>query len=423
LKKILLVEDKRGMRTMLTTALTEDGWEVTAVTDGAKALVELGRSRFQAMLTDVCLPGEQSGLDVLRASQPELPVLVMTAFGTVDMAVEAMKLGARDFISKPFNLNELLEKLSLLCRDADDCMKGESEAFLDALARADRAAASSMNILVSGESGTGKELMARRIHRQSSRAEGPFIPVNCAAIPENLMESELFGAEKGAYTGSDEARPGRFTMAMGGMIFLDEIGDLDMNLQGKLLRVLESGTYHTVGGTREITTDALVISASNRDLRELMDRGLFRADLYYRIAEFPVYLPPLRDRHGDIELIAGHYLRLYGGEEISPEALSRMRSYPWPGNIRELKTMIRRACINSPDGVVTPELLEMTGTVPPARGTLKEEAAIAARNRERQLIKQAMDKTGGNRSRAAEILGVSYRTLLTKLKEIEEECS
>ncbi len=419
MKKILLVEDKRGMRTMLTTALTEDGWNVTATADGGRAISELGKGRFQALLTDVCLPGEFNGLDVLKAAPPELPALVMTAFGTVDLAVKAMKLGARDFISKPFELNELLEKLSLLCRDTGSCMKGESEVFIDCLARAERAAGSGMNVLLYGESGTGKELLARMMHRRSPRADGPFIPVNCAAIPENLMESELFGAEKGAYTGSDEARPGRFTMAMGGIIFLDEIGDLDLNLQGKLLRVLESGTYHTVGGSEEITTDALVISASNRDLREMKAKGLFREDLYYRIAEFPVSLPPLRERRGDIELLAEHFASIYNGSSISAEAMSLIRNHPWPGNIRELKNLIRRACINSTDGMITPELLEISRGHSPSTGTLREETAIAARRRERQLITDALERTRGNRTRAAEILGVSYRTLLTKLKEME----
>ncbi len=361
MKRILLVEDKRGMRSMLTTALTEDGWKVTAAADGGRAMKELEKGRFQALLTDVCLPGEFNGLDVLRAAPPELPALVMTAFGTVDLAVKAMKLGARDFISKPFELNELLEKLSLLCRDTGHCMKGESEVFLECLSRAERASGSGMNVLLYGESGTGKELLARMMHRRSPRAEGPFIPVNCAAIPENLMESELFGAEKGAYTGSDEARPGRFTMAMDGIIFLDEIGDLDLNLQGKLLRVLESGTYHTVGGTEEITTNALVISASNRDLKEMTAGGLFREDLYYRIAEFPVDLPPLRERRGDIEILADHFTAMYGGRSISGEAMSLMRGHSWPGNIRELRNLIRRACINSPDGVITRTLWRYPG--------------------------------------------------------------
>ncbi|HPJ27741.1 MAG TPA: sigma-54 dependent transcriptional regulator [Candidatus Sabulitectum sp.] len=421
MRSILLVEDKRGMRTMLTTALREEGWRVTAVSDGESALKALKDRDFSALLTDVCLPGEISGLDVLRASPRELPAVVMTAFGTIDMAVQAMKLGAGDFVSKPFQLDELLEKLGSVCRHGDDCMIGHSEAFTTALARAERAAGSGMNILVQGESGTGKELLARRIHSRCGRQQGPFIPVNCAAIPENLMESELFGAEKGAYTGSSEARPGRFTMAAGGTIFLDEIGDLGLPLQGKLLRVLESGTYHSVGGTGELTTDALVISASNRDLGELVRKGRFREDLFYRIAEFPVDLPPLRDRGDDLELLAEHFLELYGGREFTLEALFQIRSHRWPGNVRELKNLIRRACINSRDGIVTPELIETgspcSGTSP---GSLLEESAAAARERERELIRGALEKTGGNRKMAAEMLGVSYRTLMSKLRDMRE---
>ena len=423
MRKILLVEDKRGMRTMLTTALSEEGWEVTAVQDGIRALASLKSEKYNALLTDVCLPGEINGLDVLRASPPGVPAVVMTAFGTIELAVQAMKMGACDFISKPFELDELIEKLGAVCRHASDFMLGESQNFNEVLERAERAAGSGMNILVSGESGTGKELLARRIHQMSGRKEGVFIPVNCAAIPENLMESELFGAEKGSYTGSSEARPGRFTMAMGGMIFLDEIGDLGLSLQGKLLRVLESGTYNSVGGTEELTTDALVISASNRNLREMIARGKFREDLYYRIAEFPVELPPLRERGGDVELLARHFMERYGGKEFTPGALYLLKSYSWPGNIREMRNHIRRACINSTDGVITAELLELspTGESRIPTGSLLEESAMAAKKREYELISRALKETDGNRSRAADLLGVSYRTLLNKLKEMEQK--
>lgn len=422
MRKILLVEDKRGMRAMLTTALSEEGWQVTAVADGARAVAALKREKFHALLTDVCLPGDISGLDVLKEAPPDLPAVVMTAFGTIDLAVRAMKMGAADFISKPFELDSLLEKLGAVRMCDPQCMLGGSPGFTRALERAERAARSGMNILVSGESGTGKELLARRIHSISGRSGGPFIPVNCAAIPENLMESELFGAEKGAYTGSSHGRPGRFTMAMGGMIFLDEIGDLDLTLQGKLLRVLESGTYHSVGGTEELTSDALVISASNRNLREMVSSGRFREDLYYRIAEFPVELPPLRERDGDIELLAVHFLQQYGGKEFSPEALYLMKSYSWPGNVREMRNHVRRACINAQGGAISPELLELE--IPgenPSTGSLLEESAIAARKREWELIEKALTETDGNRSRAAELLGVSYRTLLNKLKEMEQK--
>ncbi|MCK5785416.1 MAG: sigma-54-dependent Fis family transcriptional regulator [Candidatus Sabulitectum sp.] len=417
MKEILLVEDKRGMRVMLSTALEEDGWTVTAAPDGDSAVKQILKNRFDAVLTDVCIPGKFNGIDVLEKTPAGTPVIVMTAFGTIDMAVDAMKKGAADFISKPFKLNELLEKLTSISSHHADSMLGQSPAYLETISRAERAAPSGMNILILGESGTGKELLARRIHECSGRAEGPFIPVNCAAIPENLMESELFGAEKGAYTGSTEARPGRFTIANGGTIFLDEIADLDITLQGKLLRVLESGTYHSVGGTEELRSDAMVIAASNRDLKEMVDKKLFREDLFYRISEFPVELPPLRERGGDIQLISRHYLGQYCGNSFTDSALNALVNYEWPGNIRELKNLIRRACVNSGTDEITKEMLEFPGHIP--EGSLVEQAAAAARTRERSLILSALAETAGNRRKAAEILGVSYRTLLTKIKDMK----
>ena len=419
MKEILLVEDKRGMRVMLSTALQEDGWKVTAVSDGESAVRNVRQNAYSAVLTDVCIPGRYNGIDVLKNTPSDTPVIVITAFGTIDIAVDAMKKGAADFISKPFKLDELLEKLSSVSYNYSESMLGQSAVYVDVLKRAERAAPSGMNILILGESGTGKELLSRRIHQCSGRDKGPFVPVNCAAIPENLMESELFGAEKGAYTGATEPRPGRFTVARGGTIFLDEIADLDMSLQGKLLRVLESGTYHSVGGIEELKSDALVVSASNRDLRDMVKRKLFREDLFYRISEFPVALPPLREREGDILLLAKHYLKLYHGTSFTQGALRALSSYSWPGNIRELKNLIRRACVNSSHEPVTEELLEFPQCDHNHHGSLVEQGALAARTRERALIISALKETGGNRKKAAEILGVSYRTLLTKIKDME----
>ncbi len=417
MKTILLVEDKRGMRVMLSTALEEDGWQVTAVSKADDALKHLKTESYSVVLTDVLLPGRYNGIDVLNCTPPGTPVIVMTAFGTIDMAVDAMKKGAADFVSKPFKLDEILEKLSSAASDSSESMLGHSVVYIEAVKRAERAAPSGMNILILGESGTGKELLARRIHQCSGRSTGPFVPVNCAAIPENLMESELFGAEKGAYTGSTDARPGRFTIAGGGTIFLDEIADLEISLQGKLLRVLESGTYHAVGGTEEIKSDALVVAASNRDLRSMVDKGLFRQDLFFRISEFPVSLPPLRDRGDDIVLIARYYLELYNGSTFTDNAIRSLRNYDWPGNIRELKNIIRRACVNSGEKVITEEMLEFSGKKPD--GSLVEQAANAARAREKTLITSALAQSGGNRRKASEILGVSYRTLLTKIKDLQ----
>lgn len=401
---------------MLTTALKEDSWNVTAAADGDSAVEHLLKNRYDAVLTDVCLPGRNNGIDVLKKTPPGTPVVVMTAFGTIDMAVDAMKKGAADFISKPFKLDELLEKLAHISSCHQVSMLGESSSYLQCVSRAERAAPSGMNILILGESGTGKELLARRVHQRSGRADGPFVPVNCAAIPENLMESELFGAEKGAYTGSTEARPGRFTMARGGTIFLDEIADLEITLQGKLLRVLESGTYHSVGGTDELESDAFVVSASNRDLSSMVSKNQFREDLFYRISEFPVNLPPLRERGDDVTLLAKHYLKQYGGKSFTDRALSSLCGYNWPGNIRELKSLIRRACVNTEADVVTEEMLEFPVKV--NESSLVEQGSQAARIREKSLIESALARTGGNRRKASEILGVSYRTLLTKIKDM-----
>ena len=415
MKRILLVEDKRGMRVMLSTALEEDGWLVTAVSNGNTAIELLSNTSFDAILTDVCVPGKYNGIDVLKASG-NIPVVVMTAFGTIDIAVDAMKKGALDFVSKPFNLDELLKKMDLLTLDKQEVMIGESTSFKDTILRAEKAAPTGMNILILGESGTGKELLARRIHQVSGRADGPFIPVNCAAIPENLMESELFGAEKGAYTGSTEARAGRFTLAKEGTIFLDEIGDLDISLQGKLLRVLESGTYHSVGGVEELFSNAFVVAASNKNLRELVKKNMFREDLYYRISEYPIQLPPLKNRGKDIKLLSDFFLKSFNGNCFTDEALFALNSYSWPGNIRELKTLVRRACINSGGYPITVEMLEFPVTK--LGGSLIEQAAEAARLKEKNLIESALSTTSGNRTKAAELLGVSYRTMLTKIKDL-----
>jgi DNA-binding NtrC family response regulator len=422
--RILLVEDKRGMRTMLSTALSEDGWEVTAVSTGEKALTALRTAQipFDLVLTDVCLPGSTDGnqvLDATRELSPATPVILMTAFGTIDMAVSAMKRGARDFITKPFELEDLLRlaRRHSVSRDSD--MIGTSEVLGREVERALKGAATDLNMLILGESGTGKELLARMIHAQSRWKEGPFIPVNCAAIPAELMESELFGAEKGAYTGSDSLRKGRFELASGGTILLDEIGDLVPSLQGKLLRILQEKEYTRVGGSEILRADVRVISASNRDLAGDIEAGRFRKDLYYRLSEFPVTLPPLRERTGDIPDLAVHFLRQSGYDHltISEEAMGMLGAYGWPGNVRELRNIVLRAAALAPGDSIGAELLEIVSR-PPAEEGLLEESARVARAREREMILGTLRETGGNRRKAAEILRVSYRTLLSRIKEL-----
>lgn len=414
MRRILLVEDKRGMRTMLRTALEEDGWTVTEARNIAEAVKELEQSGFEAVLTDVCLPGEGDGLHLLSVTPAGIPVMVMTAYGTIDMAVEAMKGGARDFVTKPFDLDHLLEKLSALPAALGEEILGSDPSLLEALKRADAAAETELNILVTGESGTGKELLVKRIHRMSRRSQGPLIPVNCAAIPRDLLESELFGAEKGAFTGASEARPGRFELAGGGTIFLDEIGDLDPALQGKLLRVLEGSTFTRVGGTEQIKSEARAVAASNRDIQVMAGSGRFREDLYYRLSEFTIALPPLRDRKADIPVLAEHFLE--GRGVLGEGSLEVLAGYDWPGNVRQLRNILVRASILSEGRPILPDTLEIPVSSP---GTLLEKSASASREEEKRMIRDALARSGGNRTKAAKMLGVSYRTLLKKLKEMD----
>lgn len=417
---VLLVEDRRGMRSMLVTALSEAGWEVVAAADGPSAVKLLGEGRYDAVLTDVCLPG-CDGLAVLsaaKASSPSMPVILMTAFGTIDLAVRAMKAGARDFVTKPFQIDSLIALLEEAspCRPSE--MIGESPPFRAAVERALKGAASRLTVLILGESGTGKELLARAVHDASDRRDGPFIPVNCAAIPSELMESELFGAEKGAYTGADCRRSGRFELADGGTVFLDEVGDLAPALQGKLLRVLQEREFTRVGGSETIRVDVRIVAASNRDLGSEASAGRFRQDLYYRLCEFPVILPPLRERHGDVALLSRHFLKEAGcNPSLLDEAASAaLESYHWPGNVRELRSILLRAATLSAGRAITPDLLE----IPPAgRDSSMPEAAMeASREVRRRRILEALERSGGNRTVAARILGVSYRTLLNHIREL-----
>lgn len=410
------------MRNMLTTALSEDGWEVTAVSSGTDAVRMLETGAFDILLSDICLPGNIDGMDILKKSR-ELnhwtPVILMTAFGTVNLAVEAMKEGARDFITKPFDLDELLALVRRYSHSAGTDIIGSSPSLLSTIKRASKGAGTDLNILVLGESGTGKELLARMIHLDSVCSDGPFIPVNCAAIPPDLLESELFGAEKGAYTGADRTRKGRFEYAQGGTIFLDEVGDLDRSLQGKLLRVLQEREYTRVGGTEVFHTNARVISASNRELKMETEEGRFRKDLFFRIGEFPVTLSPLRDRSEDIADLTKYFLRQSGYREVTvtEDAMNKLKAYSWPGNIRQLRSIVLRAAALVDDKIIDTEILEIDEAV--NEEGLLEESARAAKLREGEMIRKALRDTNGNRKKAAEILRISYRTLLSRLKDLD----
>jgi DNA-binding NtrC family response regulator len=411
---------------MLTTALEEEGWRVTAVSDAPEAFDALGRGGFDLVLTDLKLPGEGSGMDVLRRAGEicgGAPVLLMTAFGTIDLAVEAMKGGAADFITKPFDLEDLIARVRRLAGRPGMRIVGGSRAMERVLARARRAASTGMAVLLLGESGTGKELLARFVHESCGDGKAPFVPVNCAAIPAELMESELFGAEKGAYTGAESAREGFFQRAEGGTIFLDEVADLSPRLQGKLLRVLQEREYTRVGSPEPHSSSARVVAASNRDLELEMEKGGFRRDLYYRLSQFPIEIPPLRERTEDIPELARYFLDSagYTSTEVEPKALEALAAYGWPGNVRELRSIVLRAAAMADEGgSIGPGLLEIGGALERAgEGGLLEASSRAARRRERELIVLALRRCDGNRSKAAEMLKVSYRTLLSRIKDLD----
>jgi DNA-binding NtrC family response regulator len=453
---ILLVEDKESLRKMLRLTLENAGHSVESMGDGVEALARLERARFRLVLTDLRMPN-CSGLDVLRAAKaadPLLPVVVMTAYGSIDEAVQAMKDGAEDFLQKPVDSRHLL---LLVARVLDTArlrtenvllreeyaskfhfprLIGESPAIARAAREAQQVAGRNTTVLLLGESGTGKELFARAIHQLSDRAKGPFVAVNCAAIPETLIENELFGHERGAYTGADARRAGRFELAHGGTLFLDEVGELPHAVQAKLLRALESGKITRLGGGAEIDVDVRVVAATNRDLRAAAAAREFREDLYFRLAVFPVHIPALRERDDDVALLAEHFAASSGVEirgrplAITPEALARLAEYSWPGHVRELQNCIERACILTDGpaiGVDDLDLRAFAAETPPPKdplveldysGTLAQVTERVLEIVERRKIASALAAYDGNRTRAAEQLGISTKTLLAKIREL-----
>ncbi len=419
---ILVVEDRDSLRRMLERALQEEGYKVTACADGEQATQKLAQGSFDLVLTDLKLPG-MSGIEVLRASretQPRVPVVVLTAFGTVGTAVEAMKLGAADFLEKPVEIEDLFELMeSLLGEDPESSVfrlpggptiVGRHPTVRTALRLLERVAKTESTVLLTGESGTGKELFARALHGLSSRKEGPFVGVNCAAIPETLLENELFGHEKGAFTGAHRRQVGRFEAAHGGTLLLDEIGELPLATQSKVLRVLEERTFERVGSSRSLKADVRLVAATNRDLRSMVETGGFRDDLYYRLEVFPIELPPLRDRASDIPLLAQHLLEEIATRQglaprmLAKEAASLLESQEWPGNVRQLANVLERAMIvGEGPRLVAAEL----------RNLLLAESGSS----ERQRICDALEQSDGDKHRAAQYLNMSYRTLLRRIKE------
>jgi len=458
MEPVLLVEDKAELRAMLRKALERAGYAVDEAPDGNTAIDKVRSRRYQLVLSDLKLPGN-SGLDVLREAkrvEPTLPFILVTAYGSVEEAVTAMKEGAFDFIQKPVDLDHLkllLERASrqqellrenLLLREEYSArygfprIVGEHPAMKEASQMAQRVAATDSTVLVLGESGTGKELFARAIHHLSARAECPFVALNCAAIPEGLVENELFGHERGAYTGAGARKMGKMELAHRGTLFLDEIGDLPLAIQGKLLRVLEERRFERVGGTQEIEVNVRVLTATNKDLRAAVADKTFREDLYFRIAAVPITVPALRDRGDDVQLLAEHFLERFRREFRKPsltltkDARARLRGYAWPGNVRELQNAIERAAIlaNGPEidskGLQLPAARPAADEMPEGmlagqflwEGPLDEVSQRAVAHVERFKIHNALRESKWNKTRAAEKLGVSYKTLLTKIRTL-----
>jgi DNA-binding NtrC family response regulator len=434
---------------MLKRSFNTAGFTVTEAYCVKDAQHILGSTaELDAVVTDLKLP-DGDGMQILKYAKERsslLPVVVMTAHGTIENAVHAVKLGAYDFIAKPFDIDHLMLIVSRALSESGSRREnivlkkefsrflgmpklvGESPQWIQVIERIRKVAPMKTTVLILGESGTGKELIARAIHFFSYRAQHPFIAVNCAALPKDLIENELFGHEKGAFTGATEIKPGRFELADKGTIFLDEIGDMDLSLQAKLLRVLQENEFERVGGTRTLKVDVRVIAASNKNLQHAVADGTFREDLFYRLNVFPVFVPPLRERRADIVPLAKFFLEGFCREmnrqnlSISEQVERLLEQYPWKGNVRELRNVIERAVIMA-DGVsLEPHHLALhdhkifdIDRVPPS--SLLEVGESAAKTAEKAMIEQTLRETAGNKSRAAELLGVSYKTLLSKIKE------
>ncbi len=451
-EQILVVDDEENMVHFLTKLLQSEGLEVEGVRSGAAALERLRERGFELVLTDLKLP-DADGIEVLKLARerhPETVVIVITAYGTIESAIEAMRAGAYDYLTKPFRAGEILQVVNkalervrlrrevVQLRQAVEQrfglagMVGKSATMREVYTKIERVAAARGAVLIQGESGTGKELVAKAIHFSSPRKSGPFVVIDCGAIPETLQESELFGHEKGAFTGALTTKKGLFEEAHGGGLFLDEVADLAPGLQAKLLRALQDGSIRRVGGTKTLHVDARLIAATNRDLAADVRDGAFREDLFYRLNVFPIFLPPLRERREDLPLLVDHFLdRVSRGSgkpprQLSAEALRAMMAYHWPGNVRELEHAIERAVLLSEGEMITihdlpPEIAapkdELTVTLPGSGVDLKGTVGRVIREAETKLIRRALAESGNNHSEAARILGISRRALLYKLKQ------
>ena len=436
MKRVLVVDDEQQILGAINETLRRQGYDVTTAGSGIEALSMLRSDFFQAVITDVKMP-EVDGMGVLRAvkkSRPETPVIMLTGHGTVNNAVAALKEGAFDYLMKPLSAPQLIETLGKAVDNSPGADPESDSSILAADPRmkqllnlAAHAARDDATILVEAESGTGKELLARFIHARSPRRRGPFVAVNCAALPDELLESELFGHEKGAFTGALKRKPGKFELADGGTILLDEVGEMPPLLQAKLLRVLQEREIDTVGGIEPIPVDVRVIATTNRDLKKSVAEKGFREDLFYRLNVIPLTIPPLRRRKCEIALLVGHFCRKHGREgravSFAQETLDLMAKYDWPGNVRELENVVRRALALCRNPIVSPAdlFLDMEEDRDSPGQRLELKAGISLRDTEKEMIRITLEETDGNRTHAAEMLGISLRTLRNKLKEYRGE--
>lgn len=445
---VLVADDEANLRKILTASLRRHGYEVRQAKDGDEACALLESEPIHILLTDLRMP-KRDGMALLAHVQqhrPEIPVIMLTAHGTVDTAVTAMKLGAFDYLTKPFDQEELRVILAKAAATVDlhydrssaaqgrYGMIGHSEALAEVFRTIEKVADSPSTVLITGESGTGKELVAAALHHNSSRSNGPFIKINCSAIPKDLIESELFGHERGAFTGAVGSKPGRFELADQGTLFLDEIATIPAEMQVKLLRALQESEFERVGGVTTIRVDVRVIAAANIELQREVDEGRFREDLFYRLNVVPIALPPLRARQGDIAQLCDHFIEKYARRlnrpvtALAPEAVPVLEAYSWPGNIRELENVIERAVLfaesdtigieHLPEQIAQSEPADTVSQKPsPSVGPLKKIVRAHTESLERELIRQALNETGGNVTQAARRLEISRKSLQTKMKE------
>ncbi len=441
-ERVLIVDDEEQMRELLAKVLEKNGYQVAAAGDGAQALALLEKEPVDLVVTDVRMPG-LGGMEALKSIKelnPDIIVIIMTAFGSIDQAVQAVKEGAYDYINKPFKIDEMLLTIGkaleerrlrhevtalrheLRTRYHFESLIGKGRAMQEVFGLIEQVAGSRSTVMIYGKSGTGKELVAKAVHYNSQRASKAFVAVNCAAIPAELLESELFGHEKGAFTGAIATKVGKFELATGGSLFLDEVGSMRLDLQAKILRALQEREVERVGGTRTIKIDVRVIAATNRDLKRAVEEGTFREDLYYRLNVVPITLPDLKDRQEDIPLLANHFMQKFAQEsnsairEISKDAMGILMSYPWPGNVRELENVIERAVTLGRGPAILPTDLpqHLAGGAGPVERALAQEATLE--DLERDYIRAILQRMKWHQIRTAAILGIDRRTLYRKIR-------